>query len=218
MSKIAVSDPRFLQLSARYSILSRMPHPKIVLASSSPYRKKLLERLRLTFDVVAPDVDESPNPGEGPETLVKRLAVAKARTVAASVGNALIIGADQVAVNTTGDTIGKPNSHEHAVEQLRQASANWTILHTGLALLNNQSGQVQCATVPIRVLFRELTESEIENYLRAEQPYDCTGSVKVEGLGIALLSRVEGDDPSVIIGLPLIRLVQMLKNEGIEIL
>ena len=195
-----------------------MPYPKIVLASSSPYRKKLLERLRLAFDVVAPDVDESPNPGEGPQALVKRLAVAKARAVAASVGNALIIGADQVAVNATGAPIGKPNSHEHAVEQLRQASANWTTLYTGVALLNNQSGQIHYDTVPIRVLFRELTENEIENYLRAEQPYDCTGSVKVEGLGIALLSRLEGDDPSAIIGLPLIRLVQMLKNEGVEVL
>ncbi|MFQ5545733.1 MAG: Maf family protein [Acidiferrobacterales bacterium] len=195
-----------------------MPHPKIVLASSSPYRKKLLERLRLAFDVVAPDVDESPNSDEGPEALVKRLAVAKARAVAASVGNALIIGADQVAVNATGDLIGKPESHEHAVEQLRQASANWTTLYTGVALLNNQSGQIHYDTVPIRVLFRELTENEIENYLRAEQPYDCTGSVKLEGLGIALLSRLQGDDPSAIIGLPLIRLVQMLKNEGVEVL
>ncbi len=207
-----------MQLRARYLILSRMPHPKIVLASSSPYRKKLLERLRLNFDVVAPDVDESPNSDEDPEALVKRLAVAKARAVATRVENALIIGADQVAVNAIGDVIGKPESHEHAVEQLRQASANWTTLYTGVALLNNQSEQIQCDAVPIKVLFRELTENEIENYLRTEQPYDCTGSVKVEGLGIALLSRLEGDDPSAIIGLPLIRLVQMLKNEGIEIL
>lgn len=195
-----------------------MPQPKIVLASSSPYRQKLLERLHLAFDVVTPNVDESPNANEGPETLVKRLAVAKAQAVAASVGNALIIGADQVAVNTTGDVIGKPGSHAHAVEQLRQASANWTTLYTGLALLNNHSGQIQCDTVPIRALFRELTENDIENYLRAEQPYDCTGSVKIEGLGIALLSRLEGDDPSAIIGLPLIHLVQMLKNEGVEVL
>lgn len=191
---------------------------RIVLASSSPYRKKLLARLRLVFDVVVPDVDESPNSDEGPEALVKRLAAAKARAVAANVGNALIIGADQAAVNAAGDVIGKPKSHEHAIEQLRQASANWTTLHTGLALLNNQSGKIQSDTVPVRVLFRELTDNEIENYLRAEQPYDCTGSVKVEGLGIALLSRLEGDDPSAIIGLPLIRLVQMLKNEGIEVL
>jgi septum formation protein len=169
-------------------------------------------------EVVTPDVDESPTYDEDPEALVKRLAVAKARAVATRVENALIIGADQVAVNAIGDVIGKPESHEHAVEQLRQASANWTTLYTGVALLNNQSEQIQCDAVPIKVLFRELTENEIENYLRTEQPYDCTGSVKVEGLGIALLSRLEGDDPSAIIGLPLIRLVQMLKNEGIEIL
>jgi septum formation protein len=207
-----------LQLQARYLILSRMPHPKIVLASSSPYRKKLLERLRLAFEVVTPDVDESPTSDEDPEALVKRLAVAKARAAAANVGNALIIGADQVAVNATGDVIGKPESHEHAVEQLRQASANWTTLYTGVALLNNRSQQIQCDAVPIKVLFRQITDNEIENYLRAEQPYDCTGSVKVEGLGIALLSRLEGDDPSAIIGLPLICLTRMLANEGVDVL
>ncbi|MDH3672569.1 MAG: Maf family nucleotide pyrophosphatase [Gammaproteobacteria bacterium] len=195
-----------------------MPQPKIVLASSSPYRKKLLERLHLAFEVVAPEVDESPTSNEGPEALVKRLAIAKARAVAASVGNALIIGADQVAVNATGDMIGKPESHERAIEQLRQASANWTTLYTGVALLNNQSEQIQYDTVPIKVLFRELSENEIENYLRTEQPYDCTGSVKVEGLGIALLSRLEGDDPSAIIGLPLICLTRMLANEGVDVL
>lgn len=192
--------------------------PRIVLASSSPYRKKLLERLCLAFDVMAPDVDESAKLGEAPTDLVKRLAVAKARAVSAHVGDALIIGADQVAVDAGGTSIGKPKSHEQAVEQLRRASANWTTLHTGLALLNSQSGQIQSDTVSVKVLFRKLTDREIENYLRAEQPYDCTGSVKVEGLGIALLSRVETDDPSVIIGLPLIRLVDMLKNEGVEVL
>ncbi len=217
MSKMAFCGARvWLQPSARYLILSRMP--KIVLASSSPYRKKLLQRLCLAFDVIAPEVDESAKPGEAPTDLVERLAVTKAHAVAAHAGNALIIGADQVAVDASGTSIGKPKSHEQAVEQLRQASANWTTLHTGLALLNSQSGHIQSDTVAVRVLFRELSDREIENYLRAEQPYDCTGSVKVEGLGIALLSRVETDDPSVIIGLPLIRLVDMLKNEGIEIL
>lgn len=191
---------------------------RIILASSSPYRKKLLERLRIAFDVIAPDVDETPNPGETPVALVKRLAIAKARAGAQTRRGVLVIGSDQVAVRRTGEMIGKPRDHEHAVQQLRQASADAVTLYTGLALLNSDSGRIQSDVVPFRVFFRELSELEIENYLQSEQPYDCTGSVKVEGLGIALLQRLEGDDPNALIGLPLIRLVQMLEQENVKLL
>ncbi len=191
--------------------------PKIILASSSPYRRKLLERLGLPFKVVAPRVDETPSPGEAPETLVKRLAVAKATTVAQKRRGTLVIGSDQVAVNR-GKIVGKPANHEQAVQQLCEASGSTVVLYTGLALVNSDSGHVQSDVIPFRVTFRKLSDEQIENYLRSEQPYDCTGSVKVEGLGIGLLERLEGDDPNALIGLPLIRLVRMLENENVKII
>lgn len=190
---------------------------KLILASSSPFRRELLARLMIPFEVDVPDVDESPLPGEPPEQLVERLAIAKARAVATRRPDALVIGSDQVAVHE-GVIVGKPLTHERAVTQLRQASGKAVVLHTGLALVNSASGRVQSEVVPYRVVFRALTDAQIENYLRKEQPYHCAGSVKSEGLGVALLQRFEGEDPATLIGLPLIRLVQMLEAEGVAVL
>jgi septum formation protein len=187
---------------------------KLILASSSPYRRELLARLMIPFEVMAPDVDEIPAPGEAPQALVERLAVAKAQAVARQHANALVIGSDQVAVYD-GKIVGKPLTHERAVDQLRMASGKAVMLYTGLALINSASGRVQSEVIPFRVVFRALSDSQIENYLRREQPYHCAGSVKSEGLGIALLERFEGDDPNALIGLPLIRLVRMLEREGL---
>lgn len=190
---------------------------KLILASSSPFRRELLARLMLPFEVAIPDVDEGTLPGETPPALVERLAIAKARAVAGRNRDALVIGSDQVAVH--GDAIvGKPLTHERAVAQLRQASGKTVVLYTGLALVNAASGTVQSEVVPYRVVFRTLTDTQIENYLRKEQPYHCAGSVKSEGLGVALLERFEGDDPATLIGLPLIRLVRMLEAEGMAVL
>jgi septum formation protein len=190
--------------------------PQIILASSSPYRRHLLERLGLPFQVVSPNVDETALAGESPAAMVERLALAKARTVAQQQQDALVIGADQVAVH--GDkVVGKPRGPAQAREQLRQASGNSVTLYTGLALVNSDNGHSQSDVVPFRVVFRQLSDQEIDNYLQREQPYDCAGAVKAEGLGIALLQRLEGDDPSALIGLPLIRLVQMLAHEGVNV-
>ena len=193
-----------------------MSAPHIILASSSPYRRQLLERLGLPFQVVRPNVDESPGAGESATALVERLALAKARGVAQQRQGALVIGADQVAVQA-GKIVGKPSDHAQARRQLRQASGNSVTLYTGLALVNSDNGRSQSDVIPFRVLFRQLSEQQIENYLQREQPYDCAGGVKAEGLGVALLQRLEGDDPSALIGLPLIRLVQMLEHEGIKV-
>jgi septum formation protein len=193
-----------------------MPTPTLILASSSPYRKELLQRLRLEFQVAAPDVDETPQPQETPQALVKRLAIAKARAVAEQHPGSLVIGSDQVAVHQ-GTIVGKPLTHERAVAQLRAASGTEVVLYTGLALVNADTGTIQSEVVPYRVVFRTLSQAQIENYLRREQPYHCAGSVKSEGLGVALLERFEGEDPATLIGLPLIRLVRMLENEGVRV-
>jgi 7-methyl-GTP pyrophosphatase len=189
----------------------------IVLASSSAFRRSLLARLGLPFESIAPEVDETAKPGEAPRELVQRLAIAKARAVAPLRPGALIIGSDQVAVHA-GAITGKPRDHADAVAQLRAASGNTVTLYTGLALLNAATGNLQTDMIPFGVRFRTLTGAQIENYLRKEQPYDCAGSVKSEGLGIALLERFEGDDPNALIGLPLIRLVRMLEREGVAII
>ena len=190
---------------------------KLILASSSPYRRELLERLRIPFEVIAPEVDETPRPGETPEALVERLAIEKARKVADRKPGTLVIGSDQVAVYN-GVIVGKPHSHEVAVRQLRSASGKTVTLHTGLALVNADTRLIQCEVIPYRVTFRALTDAQIESYLHKEQPYSCAGSVRSEGLGIALLEKFEGDDPNTLIGLPLIRLVRMLENEGVNII
>lgn len=194
-----------------------MTTQRLILASSSPWRCELLERLSIPFDIMAPEIDETPRNNESPQQLVERLAIEKAQAIAQEQRDALIIGSDQVAVH--GDKIvGKPHTHENAVQQLREASGKNITLYTGLALVNAGSGKVQSEVVPYRVVFRELTDEQIETYLRKEQPYKCAGSVKSEGLGIALLERFEGEDPNTLIGLPLIRLIRMLENEGLRVI
>ncbi|MGD2136807.1 MAG: Maf family nucleotide pyrophosphatase [Gammaproteobacteria bacterium] len=185
----------------------------LILASTSPFRRVLLERLRLPFATVAPDVDESRHGGEVAPALVRRLAAAKARAVAAD-HRGLIIGSDQAA--TTGERIlGKPGTHEHAMRQLRQLSGERVVFQTGLCLLNSETGELQLDAVPYTVQFRQLGDRQIEHYLRQEKPYNCTGSFKSEGLGITLFEYMEGEDPTALVGLPLIRLTTMLANAGI---
>lgn len=190
---------------------------RLILASSSPFRRELLARLMIPFEVAIPAVDETARPGESPQTLVERLAIAKAQAVAAKYPQSLVIGSDQVAVYD-GEIVGKPYTHERAVAQLQAASGKAVMLYTGLALVNSKTGRIQSEVVPFRVLFRSLTLDQIENYLRKEQPYHCAGSVKSEGLGVALLERFEGEDPATLIGLPLIRLIRMLEQEGVQII
>lgn len=185
----------------------------VVLASTSPFRKELLQRLGITFATAAPDVDESPHADETPEALVRRLSEAKARAIGQSC-KGLIIGSDQVA--TTGrDILGKPGTHVHAAEQLRDLSGRLVTFHTGLCLLNSITGEAQVDVIPFKVQFRQLDEAQIERYLQADQPYTCAGSFKSEGLGITLFERMDGDDPSALIGLPLIRLTTMLARAGL---
>jgi len=186
----------------------------LILASSSPYRRELLARLGLPFEVDAPGIDEASLPGEAPESYVERLAVAKAQAVAARHAGALVIGSDQAAVHD-GTIIGKPAGHEDAVHQLLSASGRRVTLYTGLALVHSDSGRVQSDVVPYSVLFRTIDRPTIERYLAREQPYACAGSLRAEGLGITLLRRFEGGDPNALIGLPLIRLVDMLGVEGV---
>jgi septum formation protein len=187
---------------------------KIILASSSPYRRELLARLGLEFSTISPDIDESALPDETPRALAHRLAVAKAEAVAADLENALVIGSDQVA-DHDGVVVGKPISHKHAVEQLKSASGRLIVLYTGLALLNTVSGRVQSTVEPFEVAFRNLDSDTIERYLAYEKPYDCCGSLRAEGAGISLLKSLRGDDPNALIGLPLIKLCEMLGNEGV---
>jgi septum formation protein len=194
-----------------------MPEPRLILASSSPFRRALLERLGKAFEVIVPEADETPRPGESPQSLVERLAVAKARIVADSHPGTLVIGSDQVAVHDS-EIVGKPHTHDNAMRQLRAASGNRISLYTGLALINADSGRVQSEVVPYHVVFRKLTDAQIDSYLRKEEPYNCAGSIRSEGLGIALLERFEGEDPNALIGLPLIRLVRMLENEGLVVI
>jgi septum formation protein len=191
--------------------------PRLILASTSRYRRELLERLRLPFEVTPPAVDESMLPDERPADTALRLAQAKARAVGSIYPVSLIIGCDQVAA--LGNTaLGKPGGHEQAVAQLRAMRGLDVVFHTALAVLNTASGALQLADVPTRVRFRDYSDREIERYLMLERPYDCAGSAKIEGLGIALVERIESDDPSALIGLPLMRLTTMLRNEGIAVI
>ena len=193
-----------------------MACPPLVLASTSPYRRELLARLRLPFEVAAPGVDEVPLPGEPARDTALRLAQAKARAVAPRFPRALVIGSDQVAA-LGGDHLGKPGSHDNAVAQLRAMRGKTVLFHTALAVLNSASGALQAGEVPTEVRFRHYSDAEIERYLELERPYDCSGSAKIEGLGIVLVERVTGDDPSALIGLPLVRLSAMLRNEGVSL-
>ncbi len=189
--------------------------PALILASTSRYRRELLARLRLRFDVRAPHVDETPLAGEWPAALAQRLALAKARAVAAHHRLAVVIGSDQVA-DLDGAAIGKPGTHERAFEQLRAMSGRSIIFHTAVAVVCAHSGFCGTALVPVKVVFRALADAEIEHYLRAEEPYDCAGSAKSEALGIALLESIESDDPTALVGLPLIHTCALLRQAGID--
>lgn len=190
---------------------------QLVLASTSPYRKELLQRLGLAFQTIAPNVDESIQGKESPQQLVARLAEAKARAVSKEFPQALIIGSDQVAV-LDGKILGKPGNHTAATKQLQDASGNQVVFYTGLCLYDNQNDKAQISVVPYSVVFRSLSDMEIESYLQREKPYDCAGSFKSEGLGISLFERMEGEDPNALVGLPLIRLCSMLAENGIYVL
>ncbi len=193
------------------------PSRQIVLASASPYRRTLLERLGIPFDTAAPDIDERRLAGETASDMVKRLSLAKARALAGQFPAALIIGSDQCAV-IDGEILGKPGNYDNAYTQLKNAAGHQVDFHTGLCLLDATSGESQVDDIIFSVTFRQLTDSEIQNYLQREQPYDCAGSFKSEGLGIALFERLQGDDPNALIGLPIIRLLAFLRNAGVNIL
>ena len=189
--------------------------PQLILASTSRYRRDLLERLRLPFDVLSPDVDETALAGEAPAALAQRLALAKAHAVAQRHPNAVVIGSDQVA-DLAGEAIGKPGTHERAVGQLRRMRGHSVVFQTAVAVVCAASGYAGSALVPVTVRFRPLDDAEIDRYLALEQPFDCAGSAKAEGLGIALLAAIDSDDPTALIGLPLIRLAEALRTVGID--
>ena len=189
---------------------------KLVLASTSAYRRELLQRFNLPFEVARPDIDESPLPGEHHKRTAERLDIEKARAVAGNFADALIIGSDQVAA--MGDIrFGKPGTVERAVAQLKQMSGQTVIFHTALALLNTTTGEAQIDVVPTEVRFRTLSDDEIVRYVEKERPLDCAGSAKSEGLGITLLDALSGDDPNALVGLPLIALARMLRHEGVAL-
>lgn len=188
---------------------------KLILGSTSVYRRALLERLRIPFAVESPHVDETPLPGEPPEALARRLALAKAQAVAARFPAAVVIGSDQVA-DLGCLALGKPGTHARAVKQLQQMSDQVVIFHTAIAVVCIDTGFSQEALAAVKVKFRPLSARTIENYLQAEQPYDCAGSAKSEGLGIALLERIDSDDPTALVGLPLIRTATLLRAAGLD--
>ena len=190
---------------------------KLILASTSPFRKAILDKLGLNFDTASPETDETALEHESPQQLVERLSIAKAKAVADKHTNALVIGSDQVSV-INGKIIGKPHTHENAIKQLQNASGKTVTFYTGLCLYNSDTKKYQSEVVPFDVVFRELSEQQIENYLQKEKPYNCAGSFKSEALGIVLFEKLIGEDPNTLIGLPLIRLVKMLENENFSIL
>ena len=187
----------------------------LILGSSSRYRRELLERLRLPFTVQSPDLDESALPLEAPAALAQRLALAKAHAVAALHPDAVVIGSDQVA-DLDGEPIGKPGTHERAVAQLRRMRGRAVVFQTAVAVVCHATGYVGTALAPVTVRFRALTDAEIEHYLRTEEPYDCAGSAKCETLGIALLDAIDSDDPTALVGLPLIRTCALLRAAGVD--
>jgi len=191
--------------------------PALILGSTSRYRRELLARLRVPFDVVSPDVDETPLAGESPQVLATRLALAKAQAVAALHPHAVVIGSDQVA-DLNGEPLGKPGTHERAVQQLQRMRGQTVVFQTAVSVVCQASGFEQTELAQIKVLFRDLSDADIEAYLRVEEPYDCAGSAKSEGLGIALLDAIDNDDPTALIGLPMIRTARMLRAAGIDLL
>ena len=195
------------------------PFPRLILGSSSAYRKELLARLRLPFDVIAPDIDETALPAEAPEATAMRLAEQKALAISAQAPNALVIGCDQVAT-LEGIQIGKPGTHENALAQLKLMRGREVVFHTALCLLDGRAGArfpLQMENVQTVVAFRDLPDGELDAYLRIEQPYDCAGSARNEGLGIALIAAIRGTDPTALTGLPLIALTDMLRRAGIPL-
>jgi septum formation protein len=189
----------------------------LILASTSRYRRELLARLHLPFDVQPPEVDETAQIGETPRELAERLALEKAQAVAARFPEAVVIGSDQVA-DLAGEALGKPGDHARATAQLRRMRGQTLVFQTAVAVVCQATGFVQRDLAPVRVVFRELSDAAIEHYLQAEQPYDCAGSAKSEGLGIALLSAIDSDDPTALVGLPLIRTCRMLRSAGVDLL
>ena len=189
----------------------------LVLASTSPYRRELLARLGVPFETAAPDVDETPLPGESPDATAERLSLAKARAVAEKFPDALIIGSDQVAL-LEGRQLGKPGNFDNAFAQLQAMRGKALEFHTALTLLNGKTGTVQTATVPVRLVMRDYSDAQITAYLHKDQPYNCCGSAKSEALGIALIARYETEDPNALVGLPLIKLTEMLAREGLDVL
>ena len=187
----------------------------LILGSTSRYRRELLQRLRLPFDVIAPEVDETPFAAEAPAALALRLAMAKAQAVAAQHPNAIVIGSDQVA-DLDGQPMGKPETHDRAVAQLRRLSGREVMFQTAVAVVRHDTGYARALLASVRVRFRVLGDAEIEHYLRADAPYDCAGSAKSEALGIALLDAIDSDDPTALIGLPLIRTCKLLREAGLD--
>lgn len=190
---------------------------KLVLASTSRYRRELLSRLHLPFATAAPDVDETPQPGESPSQTALRLSVLKAQAVAGQFPDALIIGSDQVLM-LNSEQLGKPGNYENAFAQLTKMQGQAMVFHTALTLLNSRTGRTQTRDIPTVVHIRKLSDAQIGAYLKKEQPYDCAGSAKSESLGIALIERIDSPDPTALVGLPLIALTEMLMNEGLDVL
>jgi len=197
--------------------MSEPTQRKLILGSTSPYRRELLARLRIPFEIAAPDVDETPQITESPKQLACRLAMAKARAVAAQFPACVVIGSDQVA-DLDGQALGKPGNHAHAITQLQQMRGKTVIFQTAVAVVCLETGFAQMDLAQVKVKFRELSDAEIEAYLLAETPYDCAGSAKSEGLGIALLESIDNDDPTALVGLPLIRTCRMIQAAGIKVL
>lgn len=197
--------------------MSEPTQRKLILGSTSPYRRELLARLRIPFDVAAPDVDESAQSCEAPQQLACRLAMAKARAVAARFPACVVIGSDQVA-ELDGQALGKPGNHARAVAQLQQMRGKSVIFQTAVAVVCIETGFAQMDLAQVKVNFRQISDAEIEAYLLAETPYDCAGSAKSEGLGIALLDSIDNDDPTALVGLPLIRTCRMIQAAGIKVL
>ena len=198
-------------------IAPNAPLRQLILASTSLYRRELLGRLRIPFEVAAPQVDETPLPGEAPRSLALRLALAKAQAVAVQFPQAVVIGSDQVA-DLDGQPLGKPGQHDRAVAQLQSMRGRVVIFQTAVSVVCQASGYADTQLASVKVQFRELSDAEIEAYLQAEEPYDCAGSAKSEGLGIALLDQIDNDDPTALVGLPLIRTCQMIRAAGVRIL
>jgi len=199
-------------------ILTTLPDERpLILASSSPYRRSLLNRLGLPYKAISPNVDESPLAGENAKDTALRLALSKAQAIAKTHPDAFIIGSDQVAI-LEGDILGKPHTHANAMIQLQKMRGKNVIFHTAICLLDARSKRYSLEDVPTRLLMRDLSDDQLENYLKREQPYDCAGSAKSEGLGIALIKEMQGEDPNALVGLPLIKLVSMLEQHGISVI